>query len=87
MKRFAQVIIALLAAILAETTLAGPREDANAVVDRWSAAYSSNDPEAVVRNYWSEAILLGTVSPVMSNGGDPHVLFTPKGEWQQERHR
>jgi uncharacterized protein (TIGR02246 family) len=27
-----------------------------------------NDPEAVVKNYWPDAILLGTVSPVMSEG-------------------
>jgi len=27
--------------------VAGPAEEANAVIDRWSAAYSANDPEAV----------------------------------------
>jgi hypothetical protein len=29
--------------------VAGPAEEANAVVDRFSAAYTSNDPEAVVK--------------------------------------
>jgi len=48
--------------------LAGPAEEANAVVDRFSAAYDSNDPEAVVRIYTPDAILLGTVSPVISVG-------------------
>lgn len=48
--------------------LAGPAEDANAAVDRWSAAYSSNDPDAVVKTYTSDAVLLGTVSPVISEG-------------------
>jgi uncharacterized protein (TIGR02246 family) len=48
--------------------VAGPVEDANAAIDRWSAAYTSNDPEAVVNNYWPDAILLGTVSPVISIG-------------------
>ena len=47
---------------------AGPAEEANAVVDRFSAAYNSNDPEAVVKLYTPEAILLGTVSPVISMG-------------------
>ena len=47
---------------------AGTLEDANAVVERWSAAYSSNEPDAVVKNYWPDAILLGTVSPVISEG-------------------
>jgi hypothetical protein len=45
---------------------AGPADDANAVVDRWSTAYSGNDPQDIAKNYWSDAILLGTVSPVIS---------------------
>ena len=47
---------------------AGPVEEANAVVDRFSVAYNSNDPEAVVKLYTPDAILLGTVSPVISIG-------------------
>jgi hypothetical protein len=50
--------------------VAGPAEEANAVVDRFSAAYSSNDPDAVVNLYSPDAILLGTVSPVISVGTD-----------------
>ena len=57
---------------------AGPAEDANAAVDRWSAAYSSNDPEIIAKNYWPDAILLGTVSPVISAGTEAIVAyFTP----------
>ena len=48
--------------------VAGPAEDANAAIDRWSAAYTANDPDAVVKSYWPDAILLGTVSPVISEG-------------------
>jgi uncharacterized protein (TIGR02246 family) len=47
---------------------AGPAEEANAVVDRFSAAYTSNDSEMVVKLYTPDAILLGTVSPVISIG-------------------
>jgi uncharacterized protein (TIGR02246 family) len=58
--------------------LAGPPQDANAVVDRWSAAYNTNDPDAVVKNYWPDAILLGTVSPVMSEGAEAiRTYFSP----------
>ena len=39
---------------------------ANAAIDCWSAAYTANDPDAVVKSYWPHAILLGTVSPVIS---------------------
>jgi uncharacterized protein (TIGR02246 family) len=64
--------------ILPAVALAGPAEDANGVVDRWSASYSGNDPENVAKNYWSDAILLGTVSPVMSEGNEAIVTyFTP----------
>src|SRR5437588_6008864 len=72
-----QVLIALLL-ILPAAALAGPAEDANAAVDRWSAAYSANDPETIASNYWPNAILLGTVSPVISEGTQAIVTyFTP----------
>jgi uncharacterized protein (TIGR02246 family) len=57
---------------------AAPAEDANAAVDRWSAAYSGNDPDTIAGNYWPDAILLGTVSPVISEGTQAIVTyFTP----------
>ena len=64
------VLFLALLVLLPLTAFAGPAEDANTVVDRWSAAYNSNDPEEVAKNYWPDAILLGTVSPVMSEGTD-----------------
>src|SRR5512146_1075502 len=54
--------------MLPAVVVAGPAEEANAVVDSFSAAYNSNDPEAVVNLYSPDAILLGTVSPVISVG-------------------
>lgn len=68
MQRLFQVVSLTLMLILPAAALAGPAEEANAAIDRWSAAYTSNDPEAVVKNYWPDAILLGTVSPVISIG-------------------
>ena len=71
------VLIALILGTPAAAS-AGPAEDANAAVDRWSAAYSSNDPEIIAKSYWSDAILLGTVSPVISEGTEAIVTyFTP----------
>jgi uncharacterized protein (TIGR02246 family) len=58
-------ILSVALLVLSTTASAGPADDANAVVDRWSAAYSSNDPEAVVKNYWPDAILLGGVIGIM----------------------
>jgi uncharacterized protein (TIGR02246 family) len=63
---------------LSLAAVAGPAEDANAAVERWSAAYSANDPEAIAKTYTSDAMLLGTVSPIMSEGTEAIVkYFTP----------
>ncbi len=52
------------------TSFAGPAEDANALIDQWAATYSANDREALVALYAPDAILLGTTSPVMSEGNE-----------------
>jgi len=65
---FSLVLLVLLTLPL--IAIAGSGEEANAVIDRWSAAYSSNDPDAVAKNYRPDAILLGTVSPILSQGTD-----------------
>ena len=73
--RFIFIALMLMSPALA---VAGPAEEANATVDRWSAAYSGNDPETIVKNYWPDAILLGTVSPVISEGTQAIITyFTP----------
>ena len=78
MRKFAQFLFVAPVVLIPGTAIAGPAEDANAVVDRWSAAYSANDPEVVVQNYWPDAILLGTVSPVMSEGSEAiRTYFSP----------
>ncbi len=64
----ARLVLLGLILVMPAVAAAGPAEEANAVVDRFSAAYNSNDPEAVVRLYTPDAILLGTVSPVISVG-------------------
>ena len=71
----AKSLFSTLLVLISVTAIAGPTQDANAAVDRWSAAYSSNDPEAVVKNYWPDAILLGTVSPVMSEGTEAILKY------------
>ncbi len=65
-------VVVLMALVLASPApaIAGPSEDANAAIDRWSAAYTANDPDAVVNSYWPDAILFGTTSPVISMGAD-----------------
>ncbi len=52
------------------TSNAGPAEEANAAVERFSAAYSANDVDALVQLYTPNAVLLVTNSPVISEGRD-----------------
>ena len=78
MGRVAHLVITALLLILPAAAWGGPAEDANPTVDRWSAAFNTNDPETIAKNYWPDAILLGTVSPVMSEGTQAIVTyFTP----------
>jgi uncharacterized protein (TIGR02246 family) len=68
--RFGGVLLAGLLLMVPAVAVAGAVEEANAAIDRWSAAYSANDVDAVVKNYWPDAILLGTKSPIISTGSD-----------------
>ena len=66
--------------------VAGPAEDANAALDRWSAAYNSNDPETIAKSYCPDAILLGTVSPIISEGTQAIITyFTPNQRNRQQK--
>jgi uncharacterized protein (TIGR02246 family) len=68
MTAFARVLSAMLAIMAPGMAFAGPAEEADAVIDRWSATYSANDRDALVKLYTPDAILLGTTSPVVSKG-------------------
>lgn len=67
---FARVLWVMLAFVVPGAAFAGPAEEANAVIDRWSATYSANDRDALVGLYTPDAILLGTTSPIVSKGTD-----------------
>lgn len=62
--------LGLLLGIYSTLASAGPAEDANAVIDNWSATYSANNRDALVDLYTPDAILLGTTSPVISEGAE-----------------
>jgi uncharacterized protein (TIGR02246 family) len=61
-------LIILLA--MTTTATAGPAEEANAVIDQWSATYSANDRDTLVNLYATDAVLLGTTSPLISEGSE-----------------
>jgi uncharacterized protein (TIGR02246 family) len=47
-------------------SFAAPVDAANAVVDRWAAAFNANDAEGLVKLYTLDGNLLGTNSPILS---------------------
>ena len=68
MATLARIFSAALFLLLPVAAFAGPAEEANEAVDRWVAAYNSNDLNAITNMYTPDAILLGRVSPVLSQG-------------------
>src|SRR5258708_39851147 len=71
MARFTRVLVFMLLALVPMSVSAGPAEDASAVIGRWATAFNANDADAVLKLYASDALLLGTVSPILSEGTDP----------------
>jgi uncharacterized protein (TIGR02246 family) len=69
MKILAQALCVLFA-LAATPAIAGPAEEASAVVDQWAATYSANDRDALVKLYAPDALLLGTTDPVAHRGSD-----------------
>ena len=45
-----------------------PADAASAVIGRWAAAYNAGDAEGLVKLYTPDAVLLGTRSPIISQG-------------------
>lgn len=68
MARLASVLCAAFLFTWPVGAFAGPAEDASAVIDRWAAAFSANDADAVLTLYTPDAILLGTVAPNIDQG-------------------
>ena len=82
-------VLPLLLVLSASPAIAGPAEEANGLVDKWSATYGSNDRDALVKLYAPDAILLGTVSPVISEGTEAITKYfgPPTGNTNAIRER
>lgn len=55
------VAIALIAS-LCSTALAGPKEDALEVLEKWTKAFTASDVDGIVKLYAPDALFLGTGS-------------------------
>jgi uncharacterized protein (TIGR02246 family) len=68
--RIALPALALLTS-LTSTAYAGPKEDALAVLDQWTKAFSASDVDAIVKLYAPDALFIGT--------GSKTVVTRPEG--------
>src|SRR5215211_846832 len=75
MRKFLLLLVFALSLTMPIVAMAGPAEDASAVVDRWASTFSANDPDELSKVYWPDAILLGTGSPVMFEGNEAILKF------------
>ena len=76
MVRIAQVVFIAVMLMAPAAAVAGPAEDANAAVDRWSTAYSGNGPETIAKNYCPDAIISGNCQSRYFRGNSSnHNLF------------
>jgi hypothetical protein len=66
----ARWIVFAFAVVMPMSTFAGAAEDAAAAIDRWAAAYSSNDVDAMLKVYAQDAILQGTSEPQINVGSE-----------------
>jgi uncharacterized protein (TIGR02246 family) len=57
-------------ALLAAQAVAGPSEEATAVVDQWAMTYSANDRNALAQLYATDALLFGTTEKNPVRGSD-----------------
>ena len=74
-KRIAATVVALLATLsLSSSAIAGPKEDALQVLDKWVQAFNASDIEGIVSLYSPDALFIGTGSKEV--GTDPEYFRT-----------
>jgi uncharacterized protein (TIGR02246 family) len=75
MRKLRFILVVMLTVLMPTAVIAGPAEEANVVVDRWATTFSANDPDGLTKIYWPDAVLLGTTSPVMSEGTEAILKY------------
>jgi len=64
------LVAVVLLASLCSTAIAGPKEDALQVLDKWTKAFTDSDVNGIVKLYAADAVFLGT--------GSKTVVVTPE---------
>jgi uncharacterized protein (TIGR02246 family) len=59
------LVIVTLFATLSTTAVAGPKEDALQVLDKWTKAFSDSDVDGIVKLYATDTLFMGTGSKTL----------------------
>jgi len=59
------LVIVTLFAALCTTAVAGPKEDALQVLDKWTKAFSDSDVDGIVKLYATDTLFMGTGSKTL----------------------
>jgi uncharacterized protein (TIGR02246 family) len=70
MGRFRLVLVLAVLALMPVFSAAALADDAGAVVDRWAAAFNTNDVNALVSLYAPDAILVGSTGLTLKEGSE-----------------
>ncbi|MDN4986864.1 SgcJ/EcaC family oxidoreductase [Bradyrhizobium arachidis] len=68
MRDIAFRVMSGLALLVATPVLAGPKEDAYAIVEKWSSDFNALDAEQTASNYAPDAIVIGTFGKQLTTG-------------------
>jgi uncharacterized protein (TIGR02246 family) len=72
--RYKICVLTAFTLLSGSAALAGPNEDAYAVVEQWAAALNAGDLERILGTYTTDATLMGTSSPSLAK--EPNDLRT-----------
>jgi uncharacterized protein (TIGR02246 family) len=63
-----RTLLGILLALASASAVAGPRDDALAIIDRWAAAFAASDVDGIVALYAPDATFIGTTSTSVLTG-------------------
>ena len=69
MRAFLSAVVLLIS--LSSTAIAGPREEALQVVEKWTTAFTKSDIDGIVKLYATDAVMIGT--------GSKALIASPEG--------
>ena len=68
MRAFLSTVVLLIS--LSSTAIAGPREEAMQVVEKWTSAFTNSDVDGIVKLHAADVVMIGTGSKALITSPD-----------------